>query len=164
VAFFRYLAIVALAVWVGGLVALAGIAAPAIFEVLQAHDAETGRQLAGEVFGLILGRFQYVAWAAAALLFLSYGSRAALGPRPHRTAIRIWVVAAMLAASLVIVFVIVPNVDAIRMSVDGAVAMLPADDARRIAFGRWHGLASVLSLATIVGGLGLAWAELGDRY
>lgn len=162
--FFRYLAFVALALWAGGLVALAGVAAPAIFELLQAHDPVAGRQMAGELFGVILGRFQYVAWLAAALLFLSYGSRAALGPRPRRTAVRIWIVAAMLAASLFTAFVIVPNVDAIRLSVEGPVAMLPADDARRIAFGRWHGLASVLAVATIIGGLGLAWAEMKDRY
>ena len=163
-AFFRYLTFVALAVWVGGLAVLAGIAAPALFEVLQAQDPGEGRELAGQLFGVMLERFQYLAWAAAALLFLSYGSRAALGPRPRRTGFRIWAVALMLAASLVTMFVIIPNVDAIRASVDGAIALLPADDARRVAFGRWHGAASILALATMLGGLGLAWAEIRDQH
>jgi hypothetical protein len=79
-------------------------------------------------------------------------------------AIRIWTVLAMIAMSLVTMFVIIPNIDAIRLAIDGAVAALPASDPQRVAFGRWHALSSGLMLATILAGLGLAWAEVRDPH
>ena len=71
---------------------------------------------------------------------------------------------AMLAMSLITMFVIIPNIDAIRAGVDGAIALLPEGDPQRVAFGRWHGLSSGLMLATILCGLGLAWAEMRDQH
>ena len=163
-AFLRYLTFIALAAWAGGLAVLAGIAAPALFDVLQAQDAASGREMAGLLFGRMLEQFQYVAWAAALVLFVAYALRAALGPRPRHTALRIWTVMAMLAMSLITMFVIIPNIDAIRAGVDGAIALLPEGDPQRVAFGRWHGLSSGLMLATILCGLGLAWAEMRDQH
>jgi hypothetical protein len=162
--FLRYAAFVGLAVWVGGLAVLAGLGAPALFDVLATRDPAGGRELAGLLFGTMLQRFQYVAWAAAAVLFVSLGLRAAIGPRPRHTFIRIWVVMVMTAMSLVTVFVIIPHIDEIRAVVDGAVAALPPADPRRIEFGRWHALSSGLMLLTIAFGLGLAWAEVHDQH
>lgn len=163
-AFLRFLTFLALAAWTGGLVALGAIAAPTLFEVLQAQDAAAGRETAGLLFGAMLGRFQYIAWAAALVLVVAYGLRAALGPRPRRTALRIWTVVAMLAMSLALVFGITPAIEEIRAGVDGAIALLPTDDPRRAAFGRWHGLSNGLMLLTILCGLGLAWAEMRDQH
>ena len=160
----RYAAFLGLAVWVGGLAVLAGLGAPALFDVLATQDPAGGRELAGLLFGTMLERFQYVAWGAAAVLLLSLALRAALGPRPHRTAIRIWTVVAMVAISLFTMFVITPQIDDIRAAVDGAIAALPAADPRRVEFGRWHGLSSGLMLVTIAFGLGLAWAEVRDQH
>jgi hypothetical protein len=162
--FLRYLALVALAVWVGGLGVLAGVGAPAVFDVMAIDDAVGGRELAGRLFGTMLLRFQYVAWGSAVALFVSIGLRAALGPRPRRTAIRIWTVVAMAAISVFTVFVIIPEIDAIRQAVDGVVAALPEADPRRIAFGRWHALSSGLMLATVAMGLGLLWGEVRDQH
>lgn len=159
----RYVAFLGLAVWIGGLTVLAGLSAPALFDVLAARDPAGGRELAGVLFGTMLARFQYVAWASAALLLLSLALRAALGPRPRHTAVRIWTVVAMAAISLVTMFVIIPEIDAIRSTVQGAVAALPDADPRRVEFGRWHGLSSGLMLLTIMCGLGLAWAEVRDQ-
>jgi hypothetical protein len=155
---------VGLAVWVGGLVVLGGLGAPALFDVLAAQDPAGGREMAGLLFGTMLERFQYVAWGAAAVLLVSLGLRAAIGPRPRHTFPRMGVVLVMVAISLVTVFVIIPHVNEIRDAVDGAVAALPAADARRIEFGRWHALSSGLMLLTVLLGLGLAWAEVHDQH
>lgn len=160
----RYAAFVGLAVWIGGLAVLAGLGAPAIFDVLAVHDPDSGRELAGLLFGEMLGRFQYFAWGAAAVLLVSLAMRAALGPRPRHTAIRMWTVVAMLAMSVFTMFVIIPNIEALRLTAEGAIAALPATDSRRVQFGRWHGLSSALMLATILCGLGLAWAEVRDQH
>lgn len=159
----RYAAFLALAVWIGGLAVLAGLAAPVAFEVLGQLDPGRGAVLAGQVFGTMFLRFQYVAWGAAAVILTSLSLRAALGPRPRRTAIRIWTVVIMAAISVLIVFVVVPQIEAIRATVDGAVASLPAADPRRLAMGRWHQASAVLALLTVVGALGLAWAEVRDQ-
>ena len=59
----RYAAVLALVVWIGGLVALGALAAPAAFDVLGARGAE-GRALAGSVVGETLRRFNLVAMRA----------------------------------------------------------------------------------------------------
>ena len=112
--FLRYLALIALALWIGGLVALGLVAAPQLFDVLEARQAAGGRELAGELFGSIFDRFQHVAWGLGGVLLASLGTRAALGPRPRRFAVRMWTVSAMLAASVVTSFVITPRIDTIR--------------------------------------------------
>jgi len=163
-AFLRFTALLALAVWLGGLVALGGIAAPTLFEVLEARQHPGARELSGALFGAIFSRFQYVAWAMGALLLASLALRAALGPRPRHTAIRMWTLVAMLAMSMATSFVIIPRVDAIRDNVKGPVASLPADDPQRVLFGRLHGLSSGLMLLTLVAGVGLVWIELRDQH
>jgi len=161
--FLRWLALVALTFWIGGLVVLGAIAAPLLFAALQQHDPVGGRELAAATFGLIFERFQLFAGLAGMFLLISIGFRAALGPRPRRFGVRMWVAALMLGGCLFTVLVITPRVRAISTSVSGAVANLPADDPRREAFGRWHGVSSGLMLLTVVAGLGLLWAETRDE-
>jgi hypothetical protein len=162
--FLRFAAFIGLAAWVGGLAVLAGLGAPTLFDVLELRDQAAGRELAGLLFGEMFERFQYVAWGAGAVLLMSLGFRAALGPRPRHTAIRIWAVVAMVAMSVFTMFVIIPHINEIRAAVDGAVAALPAADPRRVEFGQWHALSSALMLVSLLCGLGLAWAEVLDPH
>jgi hypothetical protein len=159
----RWLALLALGFWMGGLVALGAIAAPALFAVLEAHQGVAGRELAAAAFGVILDRFQYAAWIAGLALLVSIGFRAALGPRPRRFGLRMWVTAGMLAASVATVYFIAPRIRTLSASANGSVVALPADDARRVAFGRWHGASSALLIATVLAGAGLLWAEVSDE-
>ena len=46
----RYVYILALVVWLGGMVVLGAVVAPATFQVLQASEPVTGRELGGAVF------------------------------------------------------------------------------------------------------------------
>src|SRR4029453_3871755 len=94
----RYAALLALVVWVGGLVALGALAAPATFDVVAARQLPDGRLLAGAIFGEILRRFHHVAYACGLVLPVSLTARAVLGPRPRRFALRIGVALVMLAA------------------------------------------------------------------
>jgi hypothetical protein len=160
----RFTALVALALWIGGLAALGAVAAPTLFETLQAHDPATGRELSGLAFGAVFTRFQFAAWGLGAAVVASLGIRAALGPRPRRLAIRLWVAALMISASVAVVIVIAPRIDRIRTSVTGPVANLPDTDARRVEFGRLHGLSNALMVLTLAGGLGLLWAEMKDPH
>jgi hypothetical protein len=162
VTFFRYLAFVTLALWIGGLVALGVAVAPTLFDVLSAQDAVGGRELAGTLFGRVLDAFQYYAWFFAALLLASLGGRAALGPRPRRFAVRMWTVSAMLACSLVTSFYVTPRIDTIRKDATPSVSSLADTDPRKVQFGRLHGAASAMMLLTVIAGLGLIWGEMRD--
>jgi len=160
--FLRYVALLALAVWAGGLVALGGIGAPTLFALLEAQDPMAGRETAGWLFGAIFARFQYVAIGAGVVLLGSLGARAALGPRPRRLAVRIWAVSAMLAMSAVTTFVIAPRIDAIRKDVHAPIASLPERDPRRVTFAELHGASNILMLITLLAAGGLVWAETTD--
>jgi hypothetical protein len=162
--FLRYVALVALAVWVGGLVALGAVTAPELFNVLQGRDPAGGRELAGELFGGIFDRFQHVAWMLGGLLFVSLGTRAALGPRPRRFAVRMWTVLAMLLVSIATSVFITPRIDAIRRETPGTVAALTDDDPRKSTFGRLHALSNGLMLLTVLAGVGLIWVEMRDEH
>jgi len=164
VTFLRFLALVALALWIGGLAALGGVAAPAIFDVLEARQAIEGRELAGVVFGEIFSRFQHASWVLGGLLIVSLGARAALGPRPRQWGLRMWTVTAMVAASVGSALFIAPRIDAIRTSVSGPVAALSETDPRRVDFGRWHGISTGLMFATLVAGAWLLRAEMKDGH
>ncbi len=158
----RFLSLVALAVWIGGLGVLGAIAAPAVFQTLEAHDPSAGREAAGVVFGAIFQQFQPAAWICGGLLLALFAGRAALGPRPRHTRVRVWLVVAMLAVSLTTGLVLVPRMDRIRVEAPGGVTRLPAEDTRRLAFDRLHGLSSSLMLLTLAGGLALFWFEAKD--
>ncbi len=160
--FLRYLSVVLLAVWVGGLTAMGIAVAPAIFSTLEAYDPAAGRTLAGIAFGAVFTEFQHVAWIVGLLLLAVLGVRAALGPRPRRFGVRMWTLAAMLGMSLASGLVIAPRIDRIRGSTAGTIAALADTDARKIEFGRLHGLSNGLMVVTIVAGLWLLWADLRD--
>jgi hypothetical protein len=76
--------------------------------------------------------------------------------------VRVWIVIAMLSASVATAVLIVPRIDRIRHESPGGVARLAPGDERRIAFNRLHGLSNGLMLVTLVAGLALFWFEARD--
>ena len=62
----RYLYILALVVWLGGMVVAGGVVAPSIFGVLEEWNPVEGRVLAGRVFGEVLQRLYWLGYAMAA--------------------------------------------------------------------------------------------------
>lgn len=155
----RVISLALVALWIGGLAALGIVAAPAIFEVLGAHDPAAGRTLAGIVFGTIFDRFQHLAWGLGGGLLALLGLRTALGPRPRRLAIQLWLVIGMLAASAYTGLVVGPRIDHLRESTPTTMTALPDDDPKRVEFGRLHGLSNGLMALTLMAGLALFWIE-----
>lgn len=155
----RYVYVLSLVVWLGGMIMLGGIVAPTIFQVLQASAPEAGRALAGEAFGAMLGRFHYVAYGCGGVLLLSLLVMALLGPRPVHFAVRTVLVAGMLAVALYTGRVVLTEVDAIQREVGALPSTLQPTDARRIRFDTLHQLSTRLMMVNIVAGLLLLYWE-----
>jgi uncharacterized membrane protein len=155
----RYVYVLALAVWLGGMVILGAVVAPTTFQVLQASEPTTGRLLGGAVFGAVLARFHIFAYGAGALALLALTAMALLGPRPRGFAVRSGIVALMLLVALYSGFVVLREVDAIQQEVGGLPSSLSAHDARRIRFDELHRLSTQLMMVNIVGALVLLYWE-----
>ena len=155
----RYVYILALVVWLGGMVVLGAVVAPATFQVLQASEPVTGRELGGAVFTTILERFHYVAYGAGALLLITLALMAVLGPRPRHLAVRFALITAMLAVALYSGAVVLSNADGIRREVGGLPSRLPVGDARRVRFDELHVLSTRLMMVNLVGALALLFWE-----
>jgi Domain of unknown function (DUF4149) len=141
----RYVALLALVVWVGGLVALGAIAAPATFDVVALRHVSDGRLLAGAIFGEILRRFFLVSCAAGLVLLVSLTLRRILGPRPRHVGIRV-----------------AGRIRALQSTMTVAPSSLPETDPRRVEFARLHVISTTLQLVPLLGGLALIFWELKE--
>jgi hypothetical protein len=157
----RFAAVLALVVWIGGLVTLGALAAPAAFEVLGARGTE-GRALAGSVVGETLRRFNLVTYTCAAVVLLSLTVRRVLGPRPRRFAIRFGGLLLMTAAALYAGVVVAPQIARAQQSIGAAPSTLDPADPRRVEFGRLHAHSVSVQLIPLLGGLVLLLFELKD--
>lgn len=158
----RYAAVLALVVWVGGLVALGAIAAPSIFEVIAARQIADARLLSGALFGEMLARFTVVSYSCGGVVLLSLIVRRILGPRPHRLAWRAGIGAVMLAVTAYGSFGIAGRITALQREIGVAPSSLPEGDPRRVEFGRLHGISTALQLVPLLGGLILIFWEMKD--
>lgn len=154
----RYLYVLALALWLGGM-ALAGfVVAPTVFSVLQAWNASTGRVLAGNLFGEILRRLYLLGGFAAAVMFLALTVQRIIGPRPKAYGVRAALIVLMFGLTAYAGYVIQPRIEALQNEAGKPMIELPADNPRRTEFDALHGLSTTLLSLTMVGGLALvAW-------
>jgi hypothetical protein len=134
-----------LALWLGAAAFFAAAVAPAVFAVLPS------RALAGAVVGRTLPAVFYSGMIIGVLAIVA-------GGRPYRQ----WTwrdpeIAAVgvIGACAIAQLVIAPRIERVRASIGGVLDDLPIDDARRVAFGRLHGL-SVAWLGVAM--LAAAWA------
>lgn len=155
----RYLYVVALVLWVGGLVSAGALVAPSVFGVLQAWNPLEGRILAGQVFGEVLIRVTWLSYIMGGVMFITLTLHRLLGARPLKYGVRVGIMAVMLILMMAIGFYLIPSVNAIQAQVPGPVSELAATDARRIEFDRLHGLSNILFSITAIGGLALCWWE-----
>ena len=159
----RYLYVLALIVWLGGMAVLGAVVAPTIFQVLQASAPETGRALAGAAFAAMLARFHYVAYLAGAIMFVSLTAMAVLGPRPAKFAVRMGIITAMLAIALYSGLGVLREIDGIQAAVGTLPSRLAPDDARRIRFDGLHVLSTRLMSFNILLALTLVFWEARER-
>jgi hypothetical protein len=157
----RYAYVLALVVWLGGMIILGALVAPSVFQVLQARAPEAGRMLAGAVFGTILARFHLLAYICGGVILASLLVMAVLGPRPAAFAIRTAIVLAMLAVAAYSGFVVLRSVDRLQREIGPEVSpsSLPAGDERRVRFDSLHQLSTRLMMLNLMGALVLLYWE-----
>ncbi len=158
----RYVYVLSLVVWLGGMIVLGAVSAPATFQVLENREPSSGRALAGAVFGETLRRFHAVAYAAGLLLLATLVAMAVVGPRPRGFGVRAAIVAVMLAVAMGSGLIVSRRIARLQQEIGGPVAALDAADPRRTQFGRLHTLSTVLMLVNIAGGLALLYWEAKD--
>jgi len=155
----RYLYVVALVLWVGGLITAGALVAPSVFGVLQAWNQSEGRVLAGQVFGNVLLRLTWLSYAMGVIMFVTLTLHRLLGARPVKYGVRVGIMGVMLVMMLAMGFYIIPQVNSIQAQVKGPVSALEASDPLRAEFDRLHGLSNILFSITAIGGLALCFWE-----
>ena len=155
--FLRILRLLALTVWVGGLIFFAFVVAPVSFSVLPtAHIA--GLVVAGtlsvlNIMGLLCGVLLLI---ACTVLWTRASAPANARTRRLLTA-QLWLVLLMMLATAVVQWRIVPAMERDRIAAGGDVDAAPADNPARRHFERLHpisekveGTALLLGLATVI--------------
>ena len=130
--FLRFLMLLSLVVWVGGLMFFAFVLAPTAFQVLP------NTHLAGNVVGRALGKLHWLAivsgiiFLIASLLYdrIAQGSAQVL-------AVRHVLIIVMLALTLFSQYWIIPRMDKLRASVSDFAA-IPLSDPARVQFDALH--------------------------
>jgi uncharacterized membrane protein len=158
----RYAGLLALTLWVGGLVVLGAIGAPAVFDVLAARHVAGDRVIAGAVFGEILRRFHLLTYVCGVVLLGTLLLRGVLGPRPMMFAVRLAIALVMLIATAYSGLIVSAQIARTQAEIVGAPSSLPEGDPRRVAFGRLHAMSTGLAAVPILGGLFLLFRELKD--
>lgn len=148
--FLRFLLLLSLIVWLGGLIFFPVVAQTA-FSVLPT------RQLAGSVVGRSLGVLHWMG-IISALIFLGSSmllSRLSTG-ETHLFAPRNMLIGLMLLLTLISQFGIIPRMDAIRSSI-GEIDAAPADSPARLQFDSLHHWSTRIESGVILLGLVVAY-------
>lgn len=155
----RYVYILTLVVWLGGMITIGAVVAPAAFRALEQTSTPDGRPAAASVVGEVLRRFHLVGYGAGAILLITLVAMKLIGPRPQGFGIRLALVAVMLAASACAGLLVDGRIAQLRESIGQPVSSLSENDPRRVRFGQLHGLSTGLMGLSILGGLALCYWE-----
>jgi uncharacterized membrane protein len=133
--FLRFLMLLSLVIWVGGLIFFAFVLAPTAFNI---PAVLPNTHLAGNVVGRALNKLHWIAIVAGVVYLISslLYSRFTDGTA-HVFAARHVLLCAMLALTLVSQFGIIPRMDILRVSL-GEVSAAPIDNPERIQFDALH--------------------------
>ena len=130
--FLRFLMLLSLVVWVGGLIFLAFVLAPTAFQVLP------NTHLAGNVVGRALAKLHWLAIISGIVFLFSslFYDRISDGTA-HVFTVRHVLIVCMLALTLFSQYWIIPRMDALRAQV-GDFAAIPLDNPLRVQFDALH--------------------------
>ncbi|MGO9124919.1 MAG: DUF4149 domain-containing protein [Terriglobales bacterium] len=130
--FLRFLMLLSLIVWIGGLIFFALVVAPAAFAVLPTRHL--AGNLVGRTLGILhwMGIFSGLVFLASSLLY----SQVTRG-KSHVFAARHVLIVLMLALTLVSQFGIIPRMDTLRASI-GEIDSVPPDNPARMQFDALH--------------------------
>lgn len=152
----RYVYVLALVAWLGGLLSAGTLVAPAVFSVLQAQDPVGGRATAGLVFGNVLARLHLVGYAAGGIMIVLLTILRLLGPRPDAYGIRVGIITTMLLLTTYADVGVLRRATAVQREAGGSITALAPADARRITFDGLHRQSTWLMGLIVAGGLALA--------
>lgn len=150
--FLRFLMLLSLVLWIGGLIFFAFVVAPSAFKVLPTTH------LAGNVVAVTLGKLHWIGivsglvYLIASLLYSYYTNGTA-----HVFAFRHILVCLMLALTLISQFGIIPRMDALRASL-GEVSAVPIDNPQRVQFDDLHVWSTRVDGAVLLLGLVVVYA------
>lgn len=145
--FLRFLMLLSLVVWVGGLIFFAFVLAPTAFQVLP------DTHLAGNVVGRALGKLHWMALISGLVFLVSslIYSRFTSGT-PHLFAARNALIVLMLALTLFSQFWIIPRMETLRAQV-GDFATVPLNNPTRVQFDALHVWSTRVERAVLLLGL-----------
>jgi hypothetical protein len=150
----RYLALAALAAWVGGMMVLSLLASPSAGHWLQGtpvSNSVTG----GASIGGLLRLFHSLAYACGGLILVCLLAIKFLGPPPRAFKLRAALVTLMLAIAFYGGFGPAREMMRIESQISGPVEALPVTDARRQRFDGLHITSAALMVANLTLGLAL---------
>ena len=110
----RYVYVVALVLWVGGLITIGSVVAPSAFAVLEPAASAAIESPAAMMVGEVLRRFHVVSYVAGATLVSTLILMKVVGPRPPGFGRRLVIIGLMLAATLTAGFWIDPAIASMR--------------------------------------------------
>lgn len=145
--FLRFLMLLSLVVWIGGLVFFAFVLAPTAFQVLP------NTHLAGNVVGRALGKLHWLAIFSGIVFLISslLYSRVTQGSA-HVFAARHVLIVLMLALTLFSQYWIIPHMDTLRATVSDFAAV-PLNDPARVQFDTLHAWSTRVEGAVLLLGL-----------
>ena len=153
--FLRFLMLLSLVVWIGGLTFFAFVLAPTAFQVLP------NTHLAGHVVGRALGQLHWLAIFSGIIFLISslLYSRITQGSA-HVFAARHVLMVIMLALTLFSQFWIIPRMDTLRSTV-ADFAAIPLSDPARVQFDALHVWSTRVEGAVLLLGLVAVYATAG---
>ena len=157
--FLRFLMLLSLVVWIGGLVFFAFVLAPTAFQVLAPNT-----HLAGNIVGRALGKLHWIAIISGIVFLLSslLYSRITDGTA-HVFAMRHVLLCLMLGLTLLSQFWIIPRMDTLRASV-GDFATVPLDNPARVQFDALHVWSTRVEGAVLLLGIVVIYLTASAMY
>ena len=147
--FLRFLMLLSLVVWLGGLIFFAFVLAPTVFS----PGLLPTRHLAGSIVGRSLDRLHYIAIVSGIIFLIAsmlYSRMASGNARP--LAARHILIVLMLLLTVISQFAISPKMHTIRAEV-GVIDDLPPDNPLRVEFDRLHVWSEKFEVAVLLLGL-----------
>jgi uncharacterized membrane protein len=152
--FLRFLMLLSLILWIGGLIFFAFVLAPTAFTI---PDVLPNTHLAGNVVGRALGKLHWIGLISGVVFLITslLYSRFTDGTA-HLFATRHLLLCLMLALTLISQFGIIPRMDVLRASL-GDVRSAPIDNPERIQFDALHVWSTRVEGAVLLLGLAVVY-------
>jgi uncharacterized membrane protein len=157
------LEMLAITVWIGGMIVLSFIVAPAIFKTAPSRDS------AGRSFGLMLRRFHLVAYACGIIILAALAFRlsiAFLWSRPYLLPLVVEGRAAMLVRTVIVIVMlgltlysdlfVSRRIEGLRSGMPEGIDHLSKTDPRREQFNSLHRLSTTIMAFNLLLGIALA--------